>query len=90
MSDRKRQKINRLNRIAGQVQGIARMVEEERYCIDLLNQLQAVRSALTRAESEILKDHVASCVTEAIASGDEDGQRKKFDELVDLLERRKR
>lgn len=90
MSDRKTQKINRLNRIAGQVQGLARMVEQDRYCIDILGQLQAVRSALARAESEILKDHAACCVSEAIASGDEQEQRDKFNELIALMERQRR
>jgi DNA-binding FrmR family transcriptional regulator len=90
MADRKQSKINRLSRIAGQVQGLARMVEEDRYCIDILTQLQAVRAALTKAESEILKDHAACCVAEAIASGDESEQRAKFNELIDLMERGRR
>lgn len=90
MSDSKKRKINRLNRIAGQVQGLARMVEEDRYCIDILTQLQAVRSALAKAESEILKDHAACCVAEAIASGDEAEQKAKFNELVELMERQRR
>ena len=79
--------VNRLNRIAGQVQGVARMIEQDRYCIDVLAQLQAVKSALARAESEILKRHAAGCVAEAIASGDRAEQERKFSELVDLLER---
>lgn len=78
---------NRLRRIEGQVRGIAQMVEDDRYCIDILTQLQAVKSALTKAESAILKQHAACCVTEAIASGDADEQRTKFTELVDLIER---
>jgi len=83
-------KINRLNRIAGQVQGVARMIEEERYCIDVLSQIAAIRSALAKVESQVLKDHAACCVAEAIASGDEAAQREKFDELVDLFERQRR
>ena len=82
--------INRLRRIEGQVGGIARMVEEDRYCIDVLNQVQAVKAALHRAESEILKRHAACCVSEAIASGDAAEQTRKFGELVDLFERAKR
>ena len=82
--------INRLRRIEGQVGGIARMVEEDRYCIDVLNQVQAVRAALNRLESEILKRHAACCVSEAIASGDPEEQKQKFGELVDLFERSKR
>ena len=77
--------IKRLNRIEGQVRGIARMIDEERYCIDVLQQMQAIKSALARVEDAILKDHSATCVESAIASGDADEQRKKFGELVDLL-----
>ncbi|APG61987.1 transcriptional regulator [Sphingorhabdus lutea] len=83
-------KINRLKRIEGQVRGISRMVEEDRYCIDILHQIQAVRAAITKVESEVLKDHAACCVAEAIASGDADEQREKFSELVDLFEKAKR
>ena len=90
MSDARKRKINRLNRIAGQVRGVARMIEEDRYCIEVLTQLQAVRSALARAESEILKDHAACCVSEAIASGDEAEQKSKFNELIELMERHRR
>ncbi|MEO5705916.1 MAG: metal-sensitive transcriptional regulator [Alteraurantiacibacter sp.] len=78
---------NRLRRIEGQVRGIAQMVEDDRYCIDILTQMQAVKSALGKAESAILKQHAACCVTEAIASGDAEVQRVKFSELVDLIER---
>lgn len=80
-------KLNRLKRIEGQVRGIARMVEEDRYCIDILHQLQAVRAALTKVESAVLKDHAACCVAEAIASGDETEQNEKFSELIDLFEK---
>ena len=77
--------IKRLNRIEGQVRGIARMIDEERYCMDILQQMQAIKSAFARVEDAILKDHSATCVESAIASGDADEQRKKFGELVDLL-----
>ncbi len=80
-------KINRLNRIAGQVRGVAQMIEDDRYCIDILHQIQAIRSALSKVESQVLKDHAACCVAEAIASGDEAEQRQKFEELVDLVEK---
>ena len=82
--------VNRLRRIEGQVRGVAQMVEDDRYCIDVLNQVQAVKAALGRAESEILKRHAACCVTEAIASGDAGEQERKFTELVDLFEKAKR
>lgn len=75
----------RLNRIEGQVRGIGRMIDEERYCIDILQQIQAIKSALARVEDAVLKDHAATCVNAAIASGSENEQRKKFEELVDLM-----
>lgn len=75
----------RLNRIEGQVRGIGRMIEEERYCIDILQQIQAIKSALARVEDAVLKDHAATCVNGAIASGSEKEQRKKFEELVELM-----
>lgn len=77
----------RLNRIEGQVRGIARMLEEDRYCIDVVTQISAVRAALKRVEEEILKDHVGHCVENAIQSGDKDEQRQKVAELVDVLGR---
>ena len=75
----------RLNRIEGQVRGIGRMIDEERYCIDILQQIQAIKSALARVEDAVLKDHAATCVNAAIESGSEVEQRKKFEELVDLM-----
>ena len=81
---------NRLKRIEGQVRGVAQMVEDDRYCMDILHQVQAIKSALSRAEDEILKNHAACCVREAIASGDEAEQHAKFHELVDLFTRVKR
>lgn len=82
--------VRRLNRIEGQVRGIGRMIEDERYCIDILQQVQAIKSALAKVEDAILKDHAATCVETAIASGDETEQRNKFAELVDLFGRVKR
>lgn len=82
--------VNRLRRIEGQVRGVAQMVTEDRYCIDILHQMHAIKAALGKAESEILKNHAAHCVAEAIASGDEDEQREKFGELIELFEKAKR
>lgn len=82
--------LNRLGRIEGQVRGVRQMVADDRYCIDILHQFQAVKAALARAESEILKDHAACCVSEAIASGDAAEQRAKFNELIDLFDKVKR
>ena len=88
MSKSKEATKNRLNRIAGQVRGVAQMVEDDRYCMDILHQVRAIRSALAKVESQVLKDHAACCVAEAIASGDEAEQRQKFNELVELFEKR--
>jgi DNA-binding FrmR family transcriptional regulator len=82
--------INRLKRIEGQVRGIAQMLNDDRYCIDILHQVQAVRAALAKVESAVLKDHAACCVNDAIASGDAMEQRTKFNELIDLLEKVRR
>ena len=79
---------NRLKRIEGQVRGIHRMIEEDRYCIDILTQLRAVRAALRRVEDEVLGDHVSHCVEHAIASGNADDQRRKVQELLEVLARR--
>ena len=77
----------RLGRIEGQVRGISKMVEEGRYCIDIVTQISAVRAALRRGEEEVLKDHVAHCVEHAIASGDKADQRQKIAELMDVIQR---
>jgi DNA-binding FrmR family transcriptional regulator len=89
MAHENRSKIlNRLNRIEGQVRGVARMVEEDRYCIDVLTQIQAVRAALAKVEAELLNDHLNHCIEGAIVSGDLEQQRQKANELVALMARR--
>jgi DNA-binding FrmR family transcriptional regulator len=80
----------RLSRIEGQVRGIARMVDEDRYCIDIVTQVAAVRAALRRVEEEILRDHVAHCVEHAIASGNKADQRRKIEELMEVVSRAER
>jgi DNA-binding FrmR family transcriptional regulator len=82
--------LKRLKRIEGQVRGLVRMVEEDRYCIDVVTQLSAVRVALRRAEEEVLNDHIGHCVEHAIMSGDKADQRKKVAELMDVLKRAER
>lgn len=79
--------LSRLKRIEGQVRGINNMIEEGRYCIDVLTQLQAVRAALVRVETEMLKDHLGHCIEKAITSGNANEQRQKASELIQLLER---
>lgn len=80
----------RLNRIEGQVRGLSRMVEEDRYCIDVITQIGAVRAALARVEEELLRDHVGHCVEHAIASGDKADQRRKVAELMEVFGRAQR
>ena len=77
--------LKRLKRVEGQVRGLAGMVEEDRYCIDVVTQIAAARAALKRVEEEVLRDHVAHCIEHAIASGDPERQRSKISELVDVL-----
>jgi len=77
--------LDRLARIQGQVGGIARMIEDDRYCIDILTQLQAIKSALKKVEDEVLKSHSDHCIAHAIKSGDVKDARRKFAELVDLF-----
>jgi DNA-binding FrmR family transcriptional regulator len=77
--------VKRLKRIEGQVRGLLRMVDEDRYCIDVITQVSAVRAALKRVEEEVLKDHVAHCVEHAIVAGDRDAQREKIAELMRTL-----
>ncbi|MGE0566102.1 MAG: metal-sensitive transcriptional regulator [Pseudolabrys sp.] len=79
--------LKRLNRIEGQVRGLGRMVEDDRYCIDIVTQISAVRAALRKVEEEILREHVAHCVEHAIASGDKKDQRQKIAELMDVMGR---
>lgn len=82
--------VKRLNKIEGQVRGIARMLDEKRYCIDIITQIAAVRAALQRVEEEVLKDHVAHCIEHAIATGNKSEQRQKIVELMDVFARSKR
>ena len=77
----------RLSRIEGQVRGLSKMVDEDRYCIDIVTQISAVRAALRRVEEEILREHIAHCVEHAIESGNTAEQRKKVAELMEVLGR---
>ena len=80
----------RLGRIEGQVRGLSKMVEEDRYCIDIVTQIAAVRAALRRLEEEVLRDHVTHCVEHAIASGNKADQRRKIEELMNVVGRAER
>jgi DNA-binding FrmR family transcriptional regulator len=77
----------RLKRIAGQVAGIERMLEDERYCVDILLQIAAVRAALDQLGKLLLGSHVDTCVAEAFASGSARERRRKKDELLEVFSR---
>jgi DNA-binding FrmR family transcriptional regulator len=85
--DAKESALKRLQRIEGQVRGLIRMVEEDRYCVDVVTQISAARAALRKVEEEVLHDHVAHCVENAIASGNKAEQRRKVAELMEVLGR---
>jgi DNA-binding FrmR family transcriptional regulator len=79
--------LGRLRRIEGQVQGIQRMVEEEKYCVDILLQLTAVEGAVEQVQRLLLGRHIESCVADAIRSGSTRDRQKKVDELLDVFSR---
>ena len=79
--------LNSLSRIAGQVQGVKRMVEEEKYCIDIVTQIQAARSALRSVEMQILQKHMHHCVSDAFLSGDQKNADEKMDELLRVMKK---
>ena len=83
----RRKVLTRLKRIAGQVEGIQRMVEADRYCVDVLNQIAAVEAALDRVGHLLLASHVETCVASAIESGKPRERKKKLDELMDVFSR---
>lgn len=86
----KQKVLDRLARLEGQVRGVARMVDQDRYCMDIMSQTAAVRAALTAVDKILIKNHAMSCVETALESGDIEQQRAKFTELVDLLEKTRR
>jgi DNA-binding FrmR family transcriptional regulator len=79
--------VKRLHRIEGQVRGIERMVEDDRYCIDILTQIGAVNTALESLAFKILDDHVRHCVSDALTSGDEADALEKTEELLAAVHR---
>ena len=86
-ADEKDALIRRLRRIEGQVRGLERMVADDRYCIDILTQIAAVRTALDQVGARLLEDHVTHCVSDAIASGDERAVEEKTSELLATVQR---
>lgn len=90
MTDRKTRRSNiskRLARIEGQVRGLQKMIDEDRYCIDVITQTKAVTAALKKVEAELLKDHAGHCLASAIASDDIEERETKVAELIDLLQK---
>ena len=88
MKDESRTKVlARLKKVAGQVAGIQRMVEEDRYCVDVLHQISAVEGALDKVGRLMLASHVETCVAGAIASGKPADRKQKLDELMDVFSR---
>jgi len=80
----------RLRRVEGQVRGIQKMVEDERYCPDVLTQMSAIHESLRSVERILMKNHLQHCATEALRSGDEDIAQKTYDELTELFYRHAR
>ncbi len=79
--------VKRLHRIEGQVRGIERMVEDDRYCIDILTQISAVNTALDSLAFKVLDDHVNHCVADAVSSGNKEAAAEKSKELLEAVQR---
>lgn len=90
MKSNKEKTLDRLSRLEGQIRGVKGMVEDDRYCMDILAQTAAIRSAILGVEKMVLENHAAHCVETAIQSGDPNEQRAKFDELIRLLQKASR
>ncbi len=85
--DTKEQVLTRLRKIAGQVEGIERMVQQDRYCVDVLLQVSAARAALAKVSKLVLEAHIQTCVTDALRSDDRDAREAKIEELVRLFDK---
>jgi DNA-binding FrmR family transcriptional regulator len=79
-----------LRRIEGQVRGVQKMIEDRKYCIDILNQICAIKGALARVEERILKKHFENCVTEAVQGTSEGQKQEKLDEILELINKTRR
>lgn len=82
---RKEAALKRLKRIEGQVRGLAKMVEEDRYCMDVLMQIAAVQQALRGVSQELMHNHLEHCVHDAVARGDQGRERELYKEMLDLI-----
>ena len=85
MEEKHRSQLGRLRKIEGQVRGVQRMIEDGRYCMDVLTQMRAIRRALAKVEEQVLAEHVRSCVADAVRSGDERDRDEKLQELMDVF-----
>mgnify|MGYP001108969420 FL=1 len=79
--------LSRLNRVTGQLEGIKRMIEEKRYCVDILSQLRAVRNAVKTIELGVLEGHVFNCLNEGACHGNQESRQEKMDEIMALLKK---
>ena len=85
MEEKHRSQLGRLRKIEGQVRGVQRMIEADRYCVDVLTQMRAIRRALAKVEEQVLAEHVRSCVADAVRSGDERDREDKLQELMEVF-----
>ncbi len=83
--DTKTQSLRRLKLAKGQLEGVERMIENEKYCIDIINQLSAVRNALEKVSLILMKQHISTCLVDSVREGDEERQEKKLDELMETV-----
>lgn len=88
MNPKYKDQIPSLNRIEGQIKGIKKMIEDRRYCVDILTQLKAVKAAVHKVEQSVLKSHMQHCLMHAVESNNESDIQKKIDELMSLLSKR--
>ena len=82
-----KKQLSRLNRIAGQIEGVKRMIDERRYCPEILTQLRAIRSAVKSLETSVLEKHLNCCVAEAFSSGSKKVREKKVEELTAIFQK---
>lgn len=82
-----RNQLSRLNRISGQVEGVKRMIDEQRYCPEILTQLRAIRSAVKSLESEVLKTHLNTCVVDVLSSNNKKKRAEQIEELTEIFQK---
>ncbi|MCR4438310.1 MAG: metal-sensitive transcriptional regulator [bacterium] len=84
------EELGRLRKIQGQIRGVIKMIEDRRYCIDILTQIAAVQGALQRVQESILERHLRSCVSETVAAGSDAERATKVNEIIELLRKTRR